>query len=865
LFYVKAKNTKSADLDIKNLERWAETLLTLALVSVRMRRAVLVRLLEPAGGNGSRHMFVRLVRTLLLVVGLGLGLEAMGLSRAPIAFAAGIVVNSLADTTGPCATSGTGTCTLRDAMLYAENVQGNDTVTFVVSGTITLGSALPPLQDTLTIDGTIGGYQVTVDGANATNILVVKETGELALAGVTLTNALCDTANYQGYGAIVSSGTLRVENVTFTNNGYSSNNCDAGAAIRNSGGSATITGSTFTNNSALPSDGGAVANTSNGTLSIQSSTFTSNYGRSGGGVSSDSGTLNVTGSTFSENTTVSYNNGAGIYVGGGTANVSDSTFSQNFGSYGGALYLASGTLNVLASTISNNQGTLGGGGIYNDSGTLTVTNSTITGNNAHSANGGGIYNLNGTVYVVNSTITNNTSAYTVFDAGGIYNDGTAVTLKNSIIANNSEYECLDHSGTLTADAHNLVTDDSCGNAKQVNYKKLALGPLQKNGGPTETIALGLGSVALGAGDDAVCAAAVGAPSYGAGGLDQRGVSRTQEANCDAGAFESAQQQGPNYVVNDAADGDDGECTLVVPGLSSCTLREALNAANARQGGDNITFDIPAGSTGCTAANECAITLTSLLPPLTTNLMIDGSANNGEITIDGANVTRVFLVNANKTVSLNALNVVDGKCFCQDGGGVVNLGTLVVTNSTFYVTSTTGGDGTSIVNNGTATVANSTFWGNNAAGNFGAMLNNAGATLNVTNSTIAGHSYGIYPFAGTTTLRNTIISDNNLGDCVSGNGTLAANKYNLDSDGSCAKATTKTVQEIALGPLANNKGPTLTLKPGTTSAALNAANTQICIAAVGAPSYGAGGVDQRGVKRPKNGACDVGAVEVRVKN
>jgi len=72
---------------------------------------------------------------------------------------------------------------------------------------------------------------------------------------------------------------------------------------------------------------------------------------------------------------------------------------------------------------------IGGGGIYN-TGTLTVTNSTISGN-ATDRWGGGIYNT-GTLTVMNSTISGNSVPYT---GSGILNAGTA-TVTNATIASN---------------------------------------------------------------------------------------------------------------------------------------------------------------------------------------------------------------------------------------------------------------------------------------------------------------------------------------------------------------------------------------------------------------------------------------------
>jgi len=68
---------------------------------------------------------------------------------------------------------------------------------------------------------------------------------------------------------------------------------------------------------------------------------------------------------------------------------------------GGGIFNYSGTVTVTNSTFSGNSAVYGGGGIGNDTGgTVTVTNSTFSGNSAE--NGGGISG-GGTVTVTNST------------------------------------------------------------------------------------------------------------------------------------------------------------------------------------------------------------------------------------------------------------------------------------------------------------------------------------------------------------------------------------------------------------------------------------------------------------------------------
>ena len=76
--------------------------------------------------------------------------------------------------------------------------------------------------------------------------------------------------------------------------------------------------------------------------------------------------------------------------------------------------------------------TFWGGGIFN-SGTLTLTNSVVSGN-ASADNGGGIYN-DGTLTLINSTVSGNDAD---FLGGGILNSGT-LTLINSTVSGNTRW------------------------------------------------------------------------------------------------------------------------------------------------------------------------------------------------------------------------------------------------------------------------------------------------------------------------------------------------------------------------------------------------------------------------------------------
>ncbi len=103
-------------------------------------------------------------------------------SPAPIQITLEAAEPIIVNMTGDTSTSGDGLCSLREAINNA-NSPGTDTsggdcavgtgtatINFSVSGAITLvGSGLPAIQNTLTIDGT--GQSITVDGANSFQVL----------------------------------------------------------------------------------------------------------------------------------------------------------------------------------------------------------------------------------------------------------------------------------------------------------------------------------------------------------------------------------------------------------------------------------------------------------------------------------------------------------------------------------------------------------------------------------------------------------------------------------------------------------------------------------------------------------------------
>jgi len=220
---------------------------------------------------------------------------------------------------------------------------------------------------------------------------------------------------------------------------------------------------------------------------------------------------------------------AAIDAGAAAVSLTNVTVSGHHTTHGGCpALITSSTMTIVDSTISGNVNEAPASGFAvcgNISSTITVTNSTFSGNT-----GGGL-SSSGVMALTNVTISGNSSTG-AGNAGGIQVDGTT-TLVNTIIASNAgdAGQCLASGGTITDGGHNLqFPDAACG--ASIPVENPHLGPLANNGGSTKTMALLAGSPAVDAGDPGSCLPA-----------DQRGVARTDgdgdgTVTCDIGAYEA---------------------------------------------------------------------------------------------------------------------------------------------------------------------------------------------------------------------------------------------------------------------------------------------------------------------------------------
>jgi hypothetical protein len=526
-------------------------------------------------------------RMLRLLLAFALTLGTLPLQFASVAFAAGIVVTTTADTidaagTCPAVTLGSlpgpgGQISLREAVCAANTNAGLDTITFSINGTFALtgaanedngGAGDLDIKQSLSIQGN-GAANTIINGSGIERIFDVfpSAASTFDISGMTVQNGDTRLTSFKEGSAIYLHN-----NVTSTFNAIQVSNNFSGAngAIENRG-NLTINNSVLTGNQTIPASGNVV-----------------------GGALHNAGTLTI------DNTTISNNSVRG--EGGGIATTTG----------------AAVVVNITDSTISGNTASVTGGGLGNgggisttgNQGTINITNSTISGNHADN-NGGGAYFITpgggtGNAVLTNVTISNNTADNDnngTGAGGGIAQNTAAVTLRNTIVAGNFNSITSvrdDISGAVVgASSFNLVGDGtgSSGITNGVNNNQIGsgaspvdplLGSLVNNGGSTETHALLAGSPALDTGSNGFCPAA-----------DQRGVPRPGGGVCDKGSYELNDTTPPDTTItsNPTNPSNSSSATFTFTGSDNLTPAGSLTFQCQIDGGGFSACTSPRTYTG----------------------------------------------------------------------------------------------------------------------------------------------------------------------------------------------------------------------------------------------------------------------------
>ncbi len=615
-----------------------------------------------------------------------------------------IAVAALFAATAPASAS---VCTLAD---HIRSANTNTAVGFCPAGTshdiitiaedITLTEALPPITDTITIEG--GGH--TISGDQQFRIFDVQG-GDLTIKNLTLREGRADhggavrlqagslfvydssfvgNRTEKSAGAIYANGgTLEIRNSMFEDNcaqlatyaliegvDRDSRSVDADGCVR-----VSYTRSEADGELQLNVDGGAIRLLNGAQAIVENSAFTDNRATYGGAISTSSRAdrLVVNGSSFFGNRASDIGGAIGaVWSGGGTSAISNSSFVDNSaGNAAGAIDARHRAMDISNSTFSENH-TDGNGGALQVGwdATVTVTHATFVDNRAR-GEGDAIRKTDGTLFLRNSI--------TVSEGGAD--------------------DCV---GGLDQDIGNLSPDRTCG---------IPLGSEARLDELT-------GSPAYYAPLDLSPAVDVAVAEYCLG-TDQLGTERPQGGGCDIGAIESTTA-----------------APAQIEAQPFCPLPDQIIAANT----DRPYRACPAGNGADTIYLIRDFVLSEKLQPITSHITIEG---NG-YTISGDNKFRIFDVDGGMLTVKN-LTMTRGRG--SDGGGAIRLqnnGRVAVSDSRFIKNSASEGGAIFIgwqgADNSWMTVNNSSFRDNFATSGGGALFAGSGR-ISVSDSSFVHNSSG----------------------------------------------------------------------------------------------------------------------------
>ena len=427
-----------------------------------------------------------------------------------------------------------GLTSLREAITYANSAPDANTITFG--------------------DGTArGGTNFT----DATPDTILLTGGELAITtSLTITgNGAASTIIDGGWDGVANSGIgSRIFLVD-----------DSAVAVQ----VVTISGLTlqkaYTGTGNIAFNGAAIRNSEQ--LTISDSVLRDSYGHQGVGVSSDGALIS-----------------------------NRNTYTNNRGGDAGGIHVTDGTLVSTGDAFTENVVTgLGGGILVNNSfNGAKLINSTIANNNANA--GGGIFAY-GPTTTINVTIANNTAAV----AGGFFAQSSTSTwnARNTIVAGNSGGDVF-RNGTPTIVADRLLVGDNSlsgtGITNSVTYAAIfGTNVLANNGGPTQTIALTAGSVAINAGSNALALDANSQPLT----TDQRGTgfARILGGIVDIGAFERPNSTPTNVTLTANSVAENAGANSVIGALTGVDPdpRDVLALLLPAGLTDNALFNLSGGN------------------------------------------------------------------------------------------------------------------------------------------------------------------------------------------------------------------------------------------------------------------------------
>ena len=661
--------------------------------------------------------------------------------------------------------------------------------------------------------------------------------------------------------------TLTVFDAAFVDNIAAGGDADqGGGAIFNDGGTLNVNGASFDDNSATGASGSGGAILSlDGDVVVSSSQFRGNSAnRAGGGIELVAGTLALNEVAASGNTVGNAPGNGGFYhaTAAAVTTVRNGQYLQNTAAAeGGAFWnSAAGELRLTGVSVLGNlarglDADQGGGGVFNDGGTLVIRDSTIADNRAvgTSGSGGGVLTVDGSVVITGTTLRNNRASRA---GGGIEIIDGALTLDTSTLTLNRVANAPGNGGgihvtgndTRTLVRQSLVTANRAGSeggglwnesgsrmrvVDSLVINNIASGAAADNGGGGVFNNGGIVSIT---GSRISNNRATGAAGSGGGVFSTGGslevlsstISRNTANRAGGGveAIDGLVYLGDVTLGGGAGDGNRAGSPNAAPGNGG-GLHISGTAATTVDGG--IVSGNIAAAEGGGLWNEAGAQMV-----VRNGTVISRNIANGDPADQGGggifnNGGRLIVRDA--TLLRNAARGASGS-----GGGIFSLdtdsrtarGTLEVVNSTFQGNTANRAGGGIEVKSGTTFIVGTNFLGNQtgvpsaAPGNGGALhVTDAGVRVTLRGGLLVGNTAtneggGLWNAIGSTMIvdsqthvRNTAGTDGgavfNLGNLSVLDSDLYRNVADADDDGDgeggalfAAQGSRATLSNVTLG-------------------------------------------------------------------
>lgn len=576
----------------------------------------------------------------------------------------------------------------------------------------------------------------------------------------------------------------------------------------------------------------------------------------------------------------SESNGAGLYNYSSDPVLRNLTFSNNQSQSNGGGIFNTNDSNITLKNISFfSNSAYFGGGLCNNNSETSLTNVTFTENSA--VYGGGMSQISASS---NSTLINVTFHGNISSAsgGGIQNESGTISLSNAILWGNSLSQ-IEGSGSVTA-IYSIIQSPSVYPGDHNSNEDPLLDSLANNGGFTPTHALLPGSPAIDTGADRICPTTDqrGVPRPVDG--DENGT-----AVCDRGSFEFnpllfvdqtavGLNNGTSWAdafidLQDAlAYASSGSEIWVAEGIYYPTEKTDRSISFEMKNGVAIYGGF-AGTETTREERDWGAHPTTLSGNIgnsewasdNSRHVIKNSGLDETAILNGFTITGGFardyppensgggMHNTNSHPTLT--NIFFYKNNAENGGGIFNTSSSpMLSNITFSENIADLGGGMYNSASSSPTLTNITF-SENTAFEYGGGMHNANSSPTLTNVTFSNNlsQDAIHYYESNLLLVNVIVWGNNTLE-IAGSGSLTA-MYSIIKYPNVYPGVGNSNEDPLLGPLADNGGFTQTHALQAGSPAIDAGSPTDCPV-----------TDQRGITRPLDGdgdgtaICDVGAYE-----